>query len=579
MTQKTLLLFLCSFLTQALGPAKAYSRDYYISFAGSDSNPGTQSEPWRTIAKVNDTDFRPGDQLHFQGGKRFAGTIELDSNDSGASDMKLILTSYGVGRAVIDGRNGNGLRANGCNYLVVRNLNFAGSGRKGGNTQDGVSVLNVQGLEIDRVEVSGFRGGGLSADGVCDARITNVYAHENGAAGLSVGYSMRSKNLYIAHCVARNNPGDPSNLTNHSGNGIVVANAQEVVVEYCEADNNGWDMPRKGNGPVGIWAWNSDRVIIQFCISHDNKSPGDDGGGFDLDGGITNSILQYNLSYNNDGPGYFLCQFPSAGVFKDNIIRYNISHNDGVKNNRRSAIDVYSANSSASDCQVYNNTIYNKCGAAVGFGGLPMPGVVFQNNIFFCSGDVIAGDAQRGRFENNVYWSADGQKLSFDGYDSLGAWAEATGHEKAAGKVVGRFIDPKLVGAGDELPADPNKLCEMVAYKLRSDSICLDTGIPIRNNGGRDFWGNPVPESERPAVGAFNPAPVRQGLMFDARGIGAVGAESGQDIQPETLVQFRQNTVVKSPALWSIEPPVLYTDVIEVQAMFLDSCFSFYLPR
>ncbi len=517
MTRKPLLLLLCSLLTQALGPDNAYSKDYYISPTGSDSSPGTESEPWRTIVKVNDTDFRPGDHLYFQGGKRFAGTIEFDSDDSGTSDMRLIVTSYGDGQAVIDGANDSSLRVNGCNHLVVRNLNFVGSGRKGGNTQDGISVLDSQCVEIDHVEVSGFRSNGLSADGVSDARFTNVYAHENGAAGLSVGYSNRSKNVYIAHCVARNNPGDPSNLTNHSGNGIVVANAQDVVVEYCEAANNGWDMPRKGNGPVGIWAWNSDRVIIQFCISHDNKSPGDDGGGFDLDGGTTNSILQYNLSYNNDGPGYFLCQFPSATVFKNNIIRFNISHNDGVKNNRRSAIDVYSANSNASDCQIYNNTIYNKYGAAVGFGGLPMPNVVFRNNIFICSGDVIAGESQRGKFENNVYWPANEQELLFDGYDSLGEWVGATGQETVVGKVVGKYVDPKLVSADSAMPIDPTKLNEMVAYRLRSDSTCVNTGIPIKNNGGRDFWGNQVPESERPAaVGAFNPPPIRLELLFDA---------------------------------------------------------------
>jgi hypothetical protein len=152
MTRKTLLLLLCIFPAQALGSANAYSRDYYISPAGSDSNPGTQSEPWRTIAKVNDTDFQPGDQVHFQGGERSAGTIELDSNDGGTSKMRLIVTSYGDGRAVIDGQDGSGLSANGCNYLVVKNLNFIGSGRKGGNTQNGVSVMNGQGVEIDRVE-------------------------------------------------------------------------------------------------------------------------------------------------------------------------------------------------------------------------------------------------------------------------------------------------------------------------------------------------------------------------------------------------------------------------------------------
>ena len=364
--------------------------------------------------------------------------MELGRDDSGTLGEKVVVTSYGEGRAVIDGANGSGLRANGCDHLVVRDLSFVGSGRKGGNTQDGVCILDSQGVEIDRVEVSGFRSSGLRLDGVSGARITNVSAHDNGFAGLSVGYGKRSKDVYLGRCVARNNPGDPSILNNHSGNGIVVGNAEKVTIEYCEAANNGWDMPRKGNGPVGIWAWNSDRVVIQFCISHDNKSPGDDGGGFDLDGGVTNSVLQYNLSYHNDGPGYFLCQYPGAPDFKDNIVRYNISQDDGVKNNRRSGIDVYSASPNASSCQVYNNTVYNRHGPAVGFGGLPMPDVVFRNNIFVCSGDAISGEARRGRFEGNVYWSADGRGLSFDGHRTLREWAEATGQEKIGDEIVGR---------------------------------------------------------------------------------------------------------------------------------------------
>jgi hypothetical protein len=507
--QRHLLVLLLILLFPTLAPDYAYAKDHYISPLGNDSNPGTQDEPWRTIANVSSTAFGPGDRVCLQGGQSFAGTIEFDAEDSGSSAKPLTVTSYGESPAIINGANDSGLRASGCNHLVIRNLNFIGSGRKGGNTQDGLHIVDSEGLVIDQVEVSGFRSNGLSADGVANARITNVYASENGAAGISIGYHRRSKKVYIGYCTAKNNPGDPSNLTNHSGNGIVVANAQDAVIEYCEAANNGWDMPRKGNGPVGIWTWNSDRVVIQFCISHDNKSPGDDGGGFDIDGGTTNAILQYNLSYRNDGPGYFLCQFPSASKLRNNIIRYNISYNNGAKNNRRNSIDVYSANSRASGCQIYNNTVYNRHGAAVGFAGSPMPGVVFRNNIFICSGDIIAGQGQRGRFENNVYWPADGQKLLFDGYASLDEWAEETGQESAGGKVMGRYVDPRLIGVGTSLPVDPKKLGGMLAFRLQSNSTCVDAGIPIEHNGGRDFWDNPVPESERPAVGAFNPAPVR----------------------------------------------------------------------
>jgi hypothetical protein len=440
----------------------------------------------------------------FEGGKTFAGTISLDKNDSGTSDHKLVIASYGAGRATIDGGNGSGLVAGGCSNLVVRNLNFVGTGRKVGNTGNGVYVFDSHSAEIDDVDVSGFRNNGVLGKGIRNVRITNVHAFKNGHAGICVGGSRsngRSEDVYIGFCVAQDNPGDPSNLTNHSGNGIVVGNTNGAVIEYCQAMNNGWDMPRKGNGPVGIWAWNADDVVIQFCIAHDNKSPGQDGGGFDLDGGVTNSVMQYNLSYNNEGPGYFLCQYPSAPVFKNNIVRYNISQNDGTKNNRRSAIDIYASNAEMSDCRIYNNTICNSKGAGIGFGGLDVPGIVIRNNIFICAGELISGEAKRGRFENNIYWAIDERGLTFDG-DSFKQWVARTGQEKIGDAVVGRYVDPLLVEPGTAKLTDPTKLATLKAYRLKTGSPCLGAGIPIKNNGGRDFWGNKILEGQRPAIGA-----------------------------------------------------------------------------
>jgi len=493
-----------SFILCLLLSIDVYARHYYISTAGDDSNPGTEAQPWRSIAKANDTDFQPGDKVLFEGGKTFAGTISLDKNDSGSRDKKIVITSYGTGRAIIDGKNDAGLIAEGCNYLILRDLNFKGSGRKDGNTGSGVHLIDSSGTEVDNVDVSGFRSNGILGNGVRDVRITNVHTHENGHAGICVGGSpsnSRSENVYIGYCVAENNPGDPSNLTNHSGNGIVVGNINNAVIEYCRAMNNGWDMPRKGNGPVGIWAWNTDNVVIQFCIAHDNKSPGEDGGGFDLDGGVTNSILQYNLSYNNDGPGYFLCQYPSAPVFKNNIVRYNISQNDGIKNNRRSGMDIFAANTLISDCKIYNNTVYNKNGAGIAFGGMDVPGIVIRNNIFICAGELITGRAKRGRFEYNIYWSVDNSELTFDGH-SFEQWIARTGQEKVGDKVVGKYIDPLLIEPGSAALTEPTKLATLKAYRLKTGSPCFGAGIPIENNGGRDFWGNKVPEKEGPTIGA-----------------------------------------------------------------------------
>ncbi|MHC4357019.1 MAG: hypothetical protein ACYS0H_30340, partial [Planctomycetota bacterium] len=137
----------------------------------------------------------------------------------------------------------------------------------------------------------------------------------------------------------------------------------------------------------------------------------------------------------------------SAPVFKNNIVRYNISQNDGTKNNRRSAIDIYASNAEMSDCRIYNNTICNSKGAGIGFGGLDVPGIVIRNNIFICAGELISGEAKRGRFENNIYWAIDERGLTFDG-DSFKQWVARTGQEKIGDAVVGRYVDPLLVEPG-----------------------------------------------------------------------------------------------------------------------------------
>lgn len=218
--------------------AWALGRDYYVSPGGDDANPGSRRKPWRSIQKINGTDFRPGDRILFEGGQTFAGTLELDGKDSGAQGSKVIVTSYGGGRATIDGGAGRAISVDGANHVAVRNLKLRGAGRKTGNTASGLALARARDVEADGIEVWGFRSSGVRIDGVEDGRITRVHAHQNGFAGISSGGAL-SRNLYVAHCLAENNPGDPSVRRNHSGNGIVIGKAQEAVVEYCEARYNG----------------------------------------------------------------------------------------------------------------------------------------------------------------------------------------------------------------------------------------------------------------------------------------------------------------------------------------------------
>lgn len=52
---------------------------------------------------------------------------------------------------------------------------------------------------------------------------------------------------------------------------------------------------------MGIWAYDSDRVVIRKCFSHDNLSRNHDGGGFDLDITTSNSVIENCTTSNNYG--------------------------------------------------------------------------------------------------------------------------------------------------------------------------------------------------------------------------------------------------------------------------------------
>ena len=100
---------------------------YYISSAGNDENSGTsQDEAWATVSKVNDMSFAPGDTVQFEGGKTFKGPLKLGGDDKATAAGRLVITSYGTGRATIDGGNLHAIDCNGTDYLTIQNINVTG---------------------------------------------------------------------------------------------------------------------------------------------------------------------------------------------------------------------------------------------------------------------------------------------------------------------------------------------------------------------------------------------------------------------------------------------------------------------
>ncbi len=450
----------------------------------------------------------------FAGGQAYEGTLII-RNASGSDSDPVFVSSTGKDRALINGGNGEAIRIENCRNIRVNNFDIRGNGRKTGNVTNGFSLVSSENCVIEYIRAEGFQKSGLELYDCRDVEIKKVIAADNGFCGINVIGSglKRSGNILIRDCMAENNAGDPTILDNHSGNGILVGVSDSVIIDHCTATNNGWDMPRLGNGPVGIWTWQSDHIIIQYCISYKNKtSPGaKDGGGFDLDGGVTNSIIQYCLSYENQGAGYGLFQYPGASDWSGNIIRYCISYNDAHTTEGAGSIFIWNGSNESrqlTGCMIYNNVIYNFKAPVISFENASShENFVFCNNIFMCDSSFFSGSNSGSSFLGNVWWDPDGA-INLMGYSSLAAWARATGQEMKEGKVMGTEADPKFSGPLNPVITDPYKLNTLRRYTLKPDSPLKDKGIAIESGTGKnlpvsDFFGNPVPRGTGTEPGIY----------------------------------------------------------------------------
>lgn len=406
---------------------------YYISLAGNDTNDGLSIKTaWRSIEKLNSTTLRDGDKMLFEGGARFIGTILLDSLDGGTHNKPVIISSYGTKPAIIDAGDGKGIFAYNCEGIRLSKLSFRGNGVDK-NKQNGIEFYtdytnkSLSFIEIDSCEVKGFHKFGIlimgdksDTEGYRNVRITHTIAHENGEAGIaSLGKypAIPHKNFYLEHNKAFNNRGILSKTHNHSGNGIVMAGIDDVLIEHCEAYENGADNRCTGGGPVGIWLWACKNGVIQKSESHHNHAGlTKDGGGFDIDGGSSNCIIRDCYSHDNEGAGYLLAQFDCPIKFSNNKIINNISRNDGLKNNYGS-ITFWgdNAENEVIDCEVRDNKCYveaknivNGTPCGVRLSGTHFKGIRVINNYFeiasvgkyiFADEEVSAG---RVYFKNNT---------------------------------------------------------------------------------------------------------------------------------------------------------------------------------
>lgn len=344
----------------------AIAADYYISKAGNDDNDGlTLVDSWATLGPANKKHLVPGDRILLEGGGRFVGPLLFDSEDRGTKESPILVTSYGEGRATILAGAGVGIAALNTAGILISDIEVIGFGRANNGT-DGVSFYldrvgdrQFQGITLLRMVVHGFGRNGIAIgswnnpNGFQDVKIQEVEVYDNGLSGIVTyaQYPRTHKSVYVGSSKVYRNSGSSDVIP--SGNGIVLGNVDGGVVECSQAFDNGWE----GDGGAGIWTYESRNVVIQFNESYRNRTKGrTDGGGFDLDGGVTHSLMQYNFSHENDGAGFLLCQYAGASSWSQNIVRHNLSIDDG-RNNFYAGILVWNDGTGLDEAIIYGNHI------------------------------------------------------------------------------------------------------------------------------------------------------------------------------------------------------------------------------
>lgn len=532
---------------------------YYVSRSGDDSNPGSQARPWRSVAQVNRHRLAAGDTVLFEGGQIFEGPLLLDQRVTADPNRPVVIGSYGNGRAVIHAGFGTAILVLNIGGVTLHDLEVRGDG---GDTNRGygVEVLNETGtarldsIQIENVTASGFRRAGIYVGGVPNVpggpappagsrygfsgvRISHCTAHHNMYYGIWVSgpwpqwvgkaANYANQNVTISDSTAYDNPGDPAYKNNHSGNGILLDDTDGGLIDHCAAWHNGAANGSTQGGPVGIWTDESNKVTIQFCESYDNRTGGAaDGGGFDLDGGVTNSMIEYNYSHGNDGAGYLVWSYWGAmRPLAHNVIRYNISENDGRKH-RYGGIHIGTSGGMVDDIEVYNNTVFiSAAGGAqprdVWVGGSESnKQIKFWNNLLISQGGmplVEIEPRQHVTFQGNDYWASDGKSVFMDSgatYSSLDQWRAATGRERLRGEATGIDADPKLTATNAGITmAGKGPLADLTAYRLLPGSLLIGAGLDLASEfgidaGPHDFWGTPVPKGKKLDIGACE-APVQ----------------------------------------------------------------------
>ena len=495
------------FLELTIGPVAVHRKgSYYIdSVLGDDSNSAVSpDEAWKSLGKLSDMVFEPGDSILFKSGCTWEGLLSFGG--SGMVGQPIVVTKYGTGAKPIIagmGRVENTVQLTNQQYIELQNLHLTNMGSSVAfrralyilaEDQGAVRHIVLRDLEISDVngsmegEISKNNGGifleiaGSHKPTWFDSLvIEGCYIHDVDRTGCSNKSSWSGRTLTTnTNWVPSENILIRNNVFERTGaNGLIVRVANKPIMEY----NLFTHCAIKGSGNASF-NFNTDSAVWQYneaCFTKYNEGDAD-AGGFDSDYNTKHTIIQYNYSHDNEFGALLITGGPlsSNGFNEGTIIRYNV-----MKDNHD---HVIRASGMATNLSVYNNTVISGSQIAnpVLIWHKSWEGYVantrYYNNIFHTLGTGATVDL--GASTGNIF-----DYNTFSGASVTGLPTDPHKHS----------ADPLFAGAADIT----TRFDSCLIYRLSKDSPEINSGKSITGTAGFDLVGNPVPFYSLPDRGAF----------------------------------------------------------------------------
>ena len=332
---------------------KLNATNYYIhSEHGSDQNSGKQIDsPWKTLKKVNNTVFLPGDSVFFVSGGIWNG--QLKPQGSGKAGKPIVISSYGHGLLPLI--KGNGFTGEGVlslynqSHWLISNLEITNHSATYGDRR-GVEVIAENyglssGIHFKNLKIHHIKGipgndskakrttgifiavtddskkdtrfDDILIDGCTIHDVVNegiVLNHEkfefSGYPGEGTWDKRKFTNVTISNNV----------IYNISKNAMIIRMTDGGVVEH----NVCFETATLGTGNT-IFSRNVRGTVFQYNEGFLNKSHDHDGSFYDPDLNSPETIWQYSYSHDNAHGLLWICtKAKDSGI----VVRENISEDD-----------------------------------------------------------------------------------------------------------------------------------------------------------------------------------------------------------------------------------------------------------